>query len=199
MSAAASQSVDDALALVEQARAEGRLTAAAVENIRCWLTEDRYASYREETIRHIQDNAWKKLDDVFWTVIPFGTGGRRGRMYPIGSNAINDRTIGESAQGLGRLCTRTATLAESRWRVRSPTTRGISRGISPNCARRIMVASGFQGLFPGRLSQHAGTLVPGPLQAVRLRHHGHRQPQSAERQRGEGLLVQRRAGAAAAR
>ena len=28
---------------------------------------------------------------------PFGTGGRRGRMYPIGSNAINDRTIGESA------------------------------------------------------------------------------------------------------
>jgi phosphoglucomutase/phosphomannomutase len=40
------------------------------------------------------------LDDVFWTVIPFGTGGRRGRMYPIGTNAINDRTIGESAQGL---------------------------------------------------------------------------------------------------
>ena len=43
---------------------------------------------------------WRELDDVFWTVIPFGTGGRRGRMYPIGTNAINDRTIGESAQGL---------------------------------------------------------------------------------------------------
>ena len=43
---------------------------------------------------------WQVLDDVFWTVIPFGTGGRRGKMYPIGSNAINDRTIGESAQGL---------------------------------------------------------------------------------------------------
>ena len=37
---------------------------------------------------------------MFWTVIPFGTGGRRGRMYPIGCNAINERTIGESAQGL---------------------------------------------------------------------------------------------------
>jgi hypothetical protein len=43
---------------------------------------------------------WKELDDAFWTVIPFGTGGRRGRMYPFGSNAINERTIGESAQGL---------------------------------------------------------------------------------------------------
>ncbi|MEZ6077380.1 MAG: hypothetical protein R3C56_17425 [Pirellulaceae bacterium] len=43
---------------------------------------------------------WQKLDDVFWTVIPFGTGGRRGRMYEFGSNAINERTIGESAQGL---------------------------------------------------------------------------------------------------
>ncbi len=30
----------------------------------------------------------------------FWNRGRRGRMYPIGSNAINDRTIGESAQGL---------------------------------------------------------------------------------------------------
>ena len=37
---------------------------------------------------------------IAFAVIPFGTGGRRGRMYPIGCNAINDRTIGESAQGL---------------------------------------------------------------------------------------------------
>ena len=43
---------------------------------------------------------WKELDDVFWTVIPFGTGGRRGKMFPVGSNSINDRTIGESAKGL---------------------------------------------------------------------------------------------------
>jgi phosphoglucomutase/phosphomannomutase len=49
---------------------------------------------------HIAADQWKELDDVFWTVIPFGTGGRRGKMYPIGCNAINDRTIGESAQGL---------------------------------------------------------------------------------------------------
>ncbi len=85
---------------VENARSEGRLSDSAVENIRRWLTEDRYAGYREAVGQHIADGRWKQLDDVFWTVIPFGTGGRRGRMYPIGSNAINDRTIGESAQGL---------------------------------------------------------------------------------------------------
>ncbi|MEO9931526.1 MAG: phospho-sugar mutase, partial [Rhodopirellula bahusiensis] len=95
-----SLSVDEALAAIDQACQEKKLTAGAVENIRSWLTEDRYRNYRDQTLQHIADGMWQKLDDVFWTIIPFGTGGRRGRMYEIGSNAINDRTIGESAQGL---------------------------------------------------------------------------------------------------
>ena len=74
--------------------------ATAAENIRAWLTEPRYAEYADEVAAHVAAGKWQELDDVFWTVIPFGTGGRRGKMYPIGSNAINDRTIGESAQGL---------------------------------------------------------------------------------------------------
>ena len=85
---------------VESAVAEGKLSQTAAENIRAWLTEPRYAEYAPEVAEHIAAGRWQQLDDVFWTVIPFGTGGRRGRMYPIGSNAINDRTIGESAQGL---------------------------------------------------------------------------------------------------
>jgi phosphomannomutase len=89
-----------ALELLQQAAAEGRLTPTAVQNITAWLTEPRYAEYAPIAQSHIRDGKWQLLDDVFWTVIPFGTGGRRGRMYPIGSNAINDRTIGESAQGL---------------------------------------------------------------------------------------------------
>ncbi|EMI45981.1 phospho-sugar mutase [Rhodopirellula sp. SWK7] len=92
--------VQTALAHVEQAVQEERITAGAAENIRCWLTENRYREYRDSVLRHIDEEQWQKLDDVFWTIIPFGTGGRRGRMYEIGSNAINDRTIGESAQGL---------------------------------------------------------------------------------------------------
>jgi phosphoglucomutase/phosphomannomutase len=95
-----SAAVQSALAEVEVACQDGKITAGAVENIRCWLTENRYRDYRDSVLRHIAEKQWQKLDDVFWTIIPFGTGGRRGRMYEIGSNAINDRTIGESAQGL---------------------------------------------------------------------------------------------------
>ena len=85
---------------MDAAAAEKLLSPEAVRSIRAWLTEPRYAEYAPEVARQIAAGQWKELDDVFWTVIPFGTGGRRGKMYPIGSNAINDRTIGESAQGV---------------------------------------------------------------------------------------------------
>ena len=88
------------LSEVKQAHRAGQLSDGALKNIEAWLGEDRYSDYRAELAGHIQAGQWQQLDDVFWTVIPFGTGGRRGRMYPIGSNAINDRTIGESAAGL---------------------------------------------------------------------------------------------------
>lgn len=90
----------EALARLDAAAAAQQLSASAVANIRAWLTEPRYAPFAPEVARHLADERWRELDDAFWTVIPFGTGGRRGRMYPIGSNAINERTIGESAQGL---------------------------------------------------------------------------------------------------
>jgi len=89
-----------ALAKLENAVARGEITRKALENIRAWLTEPRYAEYAPQVIRLIGSGKWKDLDDAFWTVIPFGTGGRRGKMYPVGTNAINDRTMGESAQGL---------------------------------------------------------------------------------------------------
>src|SRR6478735_763812 len=88
------------LSKLDQAAASGQLSQSAVANIRVWLTEPRYAEYASQVAEHIAAGKWKELDDAFWTIIPFGTGGRRGRMYPIGSNAINDRTIGESPQGL---------------------------------------------------------------------------------------------------
>lgn len=90
----------ETLSAVDQANAAGKISDGAVKNLKVWLTEDRYALYRDTVVQHVESEQWQKLDDVFWTIIPFGTGGRRGRMYEIGSNAINDRTIGESAQGL---------------------------------------------------------------------------------------------------
>jgi len=92
--------LDALLEQVEQALAAQKITSSARDNIRTWLTQPRYAEYAAQIAEHIDSEQWQALDDAFWTIIPFGTGGRRGRMYPIGSNAINDRTIGESAQGL---------------------------------------------------------------------------------------------------
>src|SRR6188768_1295022 len=92
--------IQHSLAQLDRAAAAGHLSQSAVANIRAWLTEPRYAEYSPQVAEHIAAGKWKELDDAFWTVIPFGTGGRRGRMYPIGCNTINDRTIGESAQGL---------------------------------------------------------------------------------------------------
>src|SRR5262245_31275214 len=89
-----------ALRQLEEGAQAGKLSSGAVQNIRSWLTESRYAAYADQVAEHLAAGKWQALDDAFWTIIPFGTGGRRGRMYPIGSNAINDRTIGESAQGL---------------------------------------------------------------------------------------------------
>lgn len=138
--------VDQALESVAKANVEGLITDAAVANIRCWLTEDRYRIYRDEVIAHIHEGKWQKLDDVFWTIIPFGTGGRRGRMYPIGSNAINDRTIGESAQGLADYTVATLGKDVDLSCAIAYDTRHKSRHFAELCAS-IMVAAGFKVYF----------------------------------------------------
>lgn len=79
------------------------LSEASVENITRWLTEPLYAEYKAELTAMIEaaqrDGNWRALEDAFFKVIEFGTGGRRGTTG-IGSNRINRVTIGESAQAL---------------------------------------------------------------------------------------------------
>jgi len=74
----------DILDQVEQAVSAEKITPSTAKNLRIWLTEPRYAEYAPQVAEHVQAGKWRELDDAFWTVIPFGTGGRRGRMYPIG-------------------------------------------------------------------------------------------------------------------
>lgn len=133
--------------LGELAQAVGRqaLTAAAADNIRSWLTEPRYRAYAGQVAEQIQAGKWQQLDDVFWTVIPFGTGGRRGKMYPIGSNAINDRTIGESAQGLADYVKQAAGQDHLACAI-AYDTRHRSRQFAELCAE-VMAANGFQVWF----------------------------------------------------
>jgi phosphoglucomutase/phosphomannomutase len=141
-----SSDVQQALNQVAQAQAEGKITASAVENLKCWLVENRYATYRPAIVQHIREGKWQKLDDVFWTVIPFGTGGRRGRMYEFGSNAINDRTIGESAQGLADYLRSTNSAAKELRCAIAYDTRHNSRRFAELCAS-VMVANGFRVFF----------------------------------------------------
>ncbi|MGN1272954.1 MAG: phospho-sugar mutase, partial [Thermoguttaceae bacterium] len=137
------------MAALKQAVSEKLLTESALENIRLWLTAPQYAKYVPTIEKLVADGEWKALDDAFWTVIPFGTGGRRGKMFPVGTNAINDVTIGESAQGLA---TYVLDFLKSTGATHRPScaiaydTRHRSRDFAELCAG-IMVANGFKVWF----------------------------------------------------
>lgn len=133
------------LSQIKSAASAGKLTDASVENISIWLTESRYSEYAPAVAEHIVAERWKDLDDVFWTIIPFGTGGRRGRMYPFGSNAINARTIGESAQGLATYVKQVK--PDGPWTMAiAYDTRHRSREFAELCSS-VMVANGFEVYF----------------------------------------------------
>lgn len=139
---------DSATALVQLdlAAAAKKITPAAAVNIKAWLTEPRYSEYAAQVAEHITAGKWKELDDAFWTIIPFGTGGRRGKMYPIGCNVINDRTIGESAQGLATYVLEQKLPAANLTCAIAYDTRHNSRHFAELCAS-IMVANGFKVYF----------------------------------------------------
>lgn len=140
-------SIEQAISLAQKAVTEGKLTDSALQNLKCWLTEDRYRAYQASIVSHIESEKWQKLDDVFWTVIPFGTGGRRGRMYEFGSNAINERTIGESAQGLASYVLEQPDADSHQLKCAiAYDTRHRSREFAELCAS-IMVANGFEVYF----------------------------------------------------
>jgi phosphomannomutase len=133
------------LAAIDVALAKQKISSGAVDNLKIWLTEPKYSKYVGQIAEHIEAGKWQQLDDVFWTVIPFGTGGRRGMMYPFGSNAINDRTIGESAQGLATYVKQVK--PQGPWSMAiAYDTRHRSREFAELCSG-IMVANGFDVYF----------------------------------------------------
>jgi phosphoglucomutase/phosphomannomutase len=141
-----SLSNSEALSQLQSAAAMGKVSQGALLNIQAWLTEPRYDLYAPQVIEHIAEGKWQELDDAFWTIIPFGTGGRRGKMYPIGSNTINDRTIGESAQGLAAYVAEVQPEGRPLSCAIAYDTRHRSPHFAQLCAE-IMVASGFRVYF----------------------------------------------------
>ena len=85
---------------LEAAERAEKLSPAAVTNIRSWLTDAKYTEFAGEVAQHLKEENFAELNKAFWKVLEFGTGGRRGEMYPIGTAVINRRTMGESAAGL---------------------------------------------------------------------------------------------------
>lgn len=91
----------------------------------------------------IERENWPALDDAFYKVLEFGTGGRRGKMYPVGTNVLNERTIAESARGLADYVTSRKGVNSHRSCVIAFDTRHHSSEFAELCAR-VLAAAGFQ-------------------------------------------------------
>ena len=134
---------DEALSRLGQAEASGQVSASAAVAIRRWLSESPFAQYRPRLLEDIAAGRWKALDDAFFTVLEFGTGGRRGMMYPVGTNVLNNRTIAESARGLADYVTARKGEGSPRSCVIARDSRHNSPEFAELCAR-VLAAAGFK-------------------------------------------------------
>ena len=130
------------------AEREGKISPSAAANIKRWLTEAPFAPYRRAILDDIAAGNWKQLDDAFYAVLEFGTGGRRGHMYPVGTNVLNARTMSESARGLADYITLKKGPDSPRSCVIARDTRHNSPEFAKICAT-VLAAAGFKvHLFP---------------------------------------------------
>jgi len=74
---------------------------AALSHLSEWLEDVRFAAYRPQIIALVHQERWRSLIDSFYQTLPFGTGGRRGRVG-IGPNRFNPFTLTSSIQGHAR-------------------------------------------------------------------------------------------------
>jgi phosphoglucomutase/phosphomannomutase len=74
------------------------LVQQAVTSLEEWLSHPVYADSREPIESHLQHDQFALLLDSFYQMVPFGTGGRRGRVG-FGPNRINPVTVAMSVQG----------------------------------------------------------------------------------------------------
>ncbi len=118
------------------------VSAEALTNITNWLEQPKYAEYRDELVKMIEDERWNDLEDAFFKVIEFGTGGRRGTTG-VGSNRINRVTVGESAQALCIYAQKSDVTAPQKGIVIACDTRLSSPELSRHCAS-VCAANGFK-------------------------------------------------------
>ncbi|MBP6820597.1 MAG: hypothetical protein KA368_03590 [Acidobacteria bacterium] len=71
---------------------------AAGERLRQWLSGSIPYAYPDMIEKHLDEKHLALIFDAFWQVLPFGTGGRRGRVG-YGPNRLNPTTIAMTVQG----------------------------------------------------------------------------------------------------
>jgi phosphoglucomutase len=74
------------------------LVRQAVDFLEEWATTPLYAAQRDAIHRLVTEKQFALLLDSFYQMVPFGTGGRRGRVG-FGPNRINPITVAVSVQG----------------------------------------------------------------------------------------------------
>ena len=83
---------------IERLPMDAEVKRRSVQALRPWLLEEAFAAWRPQLEALVRKGRFELLVDLFWQVIPFGTGGRRG---PVGNgtNRFNSWTLGTSVQG----------------------------------------------------------------------------------------------------
>jgi phosphoglucomutase/phosphomannomutase len=76
----------------------GEIGSGAATRLRSWMSGSLPFTYPEILEKHIEANRVDLLLDAFWQILPFGTGGRRGRVG-YGPNRLNPTTIAITVQG----------------------------------------------------------------------------------------------------
>ena len=124
------------------------LSKEAIESLKKWLIESEFSDYQGEIKLLIEDSDWKELEDIFYTHIKIGTGGIRGKIGP-GPNRINQRIIGEAAQGLSQFIEEFGEDAKKKGVIVSHEVRKHSRDFAKLCCE-VLAANGINSfLFEG--------------------------------------------------
>ena len=76
----------------------GEAGAGAAARLRVWLSGALPFAHPEVLARHLDETRVPLCFDAFWQELPFGTGGRRGRVG-YGANRINETTVAMTVQG----------------------------------------------------------------------------------------------------
>ncbi len=76
----------------------GQAGARAAERLQQWLSGAMPFAHPEIIAKHLDEQRVGLLFDCFWQVLPFGTGGRRGRVG-YGANRLNHTTVAMTVQG----------------------------------------------------------------------------------------------------